>query len=169
MMSTLHERYIDPAFVYRYTHGPRMVLSKEEAMLRGINCVSLVHLVLKDLFDYQLPPDLDCYELYNDQEHMSPVADVERMQAGDLVWFGRQNPAVEPEDFRPVYQNGQLLNWSEFPVRHVAIYTGEYSDDHLLLHSTYIEGTNVVWPLFRFANYARYRKMYGISRLRNVA
>jgi len=168
-MNRFLDQYLDPSFVYKYTHGPDVVRSRYDALRRGINCVSLAHLALNDLFDYQLPNELDCYELYTDSEHFESVADLECMRIGDLVWFGREATNIDPENFIPIYQDRQLLNWEDFPIRHVAIYTGEYDEDYLLLHSTHLEGTNAVWPLSRFASYAAYRKLYGISRLKNAA
>lgn len=167
-MNRLLKEYLDSSYVYQYIQGPNRVRSKYDALRQGINCVSLAHLALKDLFAYQLPPELDCFELYNDHDHFQPVANLENMQTGDLVWFGRQSPKIEPEDFIPMYQDGHLLNWPEFPVRHIAIYTGEFDEDYLLLHSTEFEGTNVVWPLVKFENYPRYRKLYGITRLKHA-
>lgn len=165
-MNKLLEQYLNPAFVYRFTHNPNVVHSRQDAIRHGINCISLAHLALKDLFNHQLLPELGCAELYNDKEDFHPVEDFESMQVGDLVWFGQTNPKIEPEEFVPYYQGGQLLNWADFPVKHVAIYTGVHNEDYLLLHSTHLEGTNVIWPLAKFSSYERYKRIYGISRLK---
>ena len=168
-MSPQLEQYLDNAYVYRFSHGPNIVQSREDALRYGINCVSLAHLALKDLFDYQLPPTLMFSELYGDHEHFRQVETLEQMQRGDLVWFGLADPKIEPAKFEPRYEDGQLVNWADFPVKHIAISTGERNDDYQLLHSTHVEGTNVVWPLARFAEYKNYRKLYGITRLKNAA
>ena len=166
-MNKLLETYIDPQYVYKFTQGPDVVRSREDALRDGINCISLAHLALRDLFDYELPAELFCLELYYDREHFTEVGGLENMQAGDLVWLGLASPTVEIEDFVPRYKNGRLTNWSESPVKHAAIFTGEkdQSSDHLLLHSTPYEGTNAVWPLKMFSRHKRYRKVYGITRL----
>lgn len=169
-MNRLLEPYIDPAFEYRFTQGPDVVQSREDAIRYGINCVSLAHLALKDLFEYRLPPDLMCAELHMDREHFVNVNNLQDMQTGDLLWFGIEEPAVAVDDFVPHYVDGQLVNWIDFPVKHVAIYTGEKNEDndYLLLHSTHVEGTNVIWPLAKFAGYQKYEKLYGITRLKAV-
>ena len=169
MINTL-EQYIDPTYVYRFTHGPNIVDTREAALRKGINCVSLAHLALKDLFEYSLPADLLCSELYNDREHFRSVAKSETTQTGDLVWFGLENPKTEIAEFVPQYRDGELLNWLDYPIKHVAIHTGERDKqgDYLLLHSTSIVGTNTIWPLRRFANYERYRKLYGFTRLKKA-
>jgi hypothetical protein len=97
------------------------------------------------------------------------VGDHDALRLGDLVWFGVEEPAIETHEFQPLYENGQLVNWSDFPVKHVAISTGESNDgDPLLLHSTSIAGTNVIWPMSSFATYRRYRKHYGVTRLKAI-
>jgi hypothetical protein len=59
-----------------------------------------------------------------------------------------------------------LANFSDFPVKHVAICTGTREDgDHLLLHASSADGTNALWPLGKFAGYDRYRRIYAIRRL----
>lgn len=168
-MNQLLERYVDPAYIYRFSQNPNSVRSRQDAIQYGINCVSLAHLALKDLFDYQLPPELDCFELYTDKEHLQPVANLAEMQTGDFVWFGWPNPKTKPEDFIPIYRDGQLLNWTDFPVNHVAIFSGDVMEDYMLLHANHIDCTNAIWPLARFSQYERYRKLYGINRLRNAA
>lgn len=92
------------------------------------------------------------------------MADIRR---GDLAWFGTENADIEPEVFVPVYKDGALTNWADFPIKHAAIHTGEADEagNPLLLHSTHVEGTNTVWPLPKFAIYRKYRKLYGITRL----
>lgn len=168
-MNRLLEHYIDPAFEYKFTQGPDVVRNREDAIRYGINCVSLAHLALKDLFEYRLPPDLMCAELHMDREHFVSVGNLQDIQTGDLVWFGIEEPAVTVDEFESYYIDGQLVNWADFPVKHVAIYTGEKGEDneYLLLHSTHIEGTNVVWPISKFASYQKYQKLYGVTRLKS--
>lgn len=167
-MSTL-EQYLDPAFVYSFWQGPQAVRSVEQALNEGINCVALAHLVIDSLFEYRLPADLDCFELFTDTFHLDEVASLSDMQDGDLIWFGVEESLTEVEDFVPVFQDGLLVNWRDFPVKHVGIFTGRSENgEPLILHSTSVEGTNVVWPLSRFNGYARYRKIYGVKRLKTV-
>lgn len=160
-------RYLNPAFSYAFHQGPGQVRSVEDAMASGLNCISLAHLVLRDLFQQQLPSELHCAEMYRDQERFRPVAEVADARQGDLFWFGIGNPAIDPHAFEPVYADGVLLNWRAFPVKHVAIFTGEFGDEDnpLLLHASYQEGTTAVWPLDKFGEHSRYERLYGITRL----
>ncbi len=166
-MSDVLERYIDPSYVYRFTQGPDVVQTREDALRDGINCISLAHLALKDIFDYQLPSELQCAEMYLDKHRFTQVDGLAEMRRGDLVWFGIDKAAIQPEEFEPIYEEGALINWSDFPIKHATIHTGEYDidDNPLLLHSTHVEGTNTIWPLPKFAEYQKYRKLYGITRL----
>ncbi len=166
-MSDVLDRYINPSYVYRFSQGPDVVQTTEDALKNGINCISLAHLALKDIFDYQLPSELQCAEMYLDTDRFTKVDSIAEMRRGDLVWFGIDKATIEPEEFTPVYENGALTNWSDFPIKHAAIHTGDADIDGnpLLLHSTHVEGTNTIWPLPKFAVYQKYRKLYGISRL----
>lgn len=160
------QRYVDPAFVYDFDRGPVMVPDEEAARREGLNCVALAYLVVEGLYRCRLSPRQHCYETFSDTERFVTVPSLPDMQTGDLVWFGHTHS--QPVDsFVPQYNaNGYLLNWRESPVSHVAIYTGQQEDnDYLLLHATDIAGTNVIWPLQRFATYPRYEQIRRVSRL----
>jgi hypothetical protein len=160
-------RYLDPAFRYVRSQIPARARSREDALREGLNCVALAHLVTRDLFGYTLPAWYQSLELVRDLAHFEAVPDQDSMQAGDLVWLGTDQPLVSLDEFVPRYRGDELLNFSDFPVNHVAICTGARADgDHLLLHASTVDGTNALWPLRRFDNYARYRRMYAIRRLR---
>ncbi|ADP79988.1 hypothetical protein [Pseudofrankia inefficax] len=166
-MDDVFRTYLDPAFRYEWSRGPARVASRAEALRGGLNCVALAHLVLQDLFGHRLPASLRSLEMFRDRAHFEPVPAQARPRAGDLVWFGVADPPVPPEEFVPRYRDGELLNFRDFAVNHVAIHTGDrVGDDFLLLHASSTEGTNALWPLRRFADYPRYARTYGIRRLR---
>jgi cell wall-associated NlpC family hydrolase len=167
-MREILDAYIDEGYVYRFMNGPRFVRTKQEAKIRGINCISLAHFVLKDLFNIELPAELDCYELYTERALFEEVA-AEQMATGDLLWFGWSNPKIPIENFVPKYSGSNLANYQDRAVTHVGIYTGEQDEvnDPQILHSSPVEGTNAIWPLRRFSDYPRYSKLYGITRLKN--
>jgi hypothetical protein len=160
-------RYLDPAFRYVRSQAPAQVRSRDDALREGLNCVALAHLVTRDLFGYTLPAWYQSLELVRDLAHFEPVPDQDRMQAGDLVWLGVDRPAVSLDEFVPRYRGDELLNFDDFPVNHVAICTGtQDAGDHVLLHASTVDGTNALWPLRRFDDYDRYRRIYAIRRLR---
>lgn len=170
-------QYLDPAFTYRFTGGPEVVRSKRDAWEDGLNCIALSHLVLSDLFDYALPPELHCAEMYTDNSHfthlpnLAPgVPDLTAMRRGDLVWFGRDDAPIAPEEFEPAYREGKLVNWADFPVKHTAIFTGLHdsrSHSPLLMHATHHEGGVAVWPLSAFGTgeFKRYERLFDVTRL----
>jgi hypothetical protein len=160
-------RYLDPAFRYVRSQVPALVRSREDALREGLNCVALAHLVTRDLFGYTLPAWYQSLELVRDLAHFEPVPDRDRMQAGDLVWLGADRPLVSLDEFVSRYRGDELLNFGDFPVNHVAICTGTHrGGDHVLLHASTVDGTNALWPLRKFDNYERYRRIYAIRRLR---
>ena len=142
--------------------------SRADAARGGVNCVALAHLVIRDLFGAQLPPELQSFELFNDLADFEAVPAGYGLEAGDLVWFGRDQPGVALRAFTPRYVAGELVNFDDFPVNHVAICTGSRDDagDYLLLHASSREGTNSAWPMRRFLGYDRYRRVYATTRLR---
>jgi hypothetical protein len=40
-MANVPERYVNPAYVHKFTQGPDVVKDNEDALRYGINCVSL--------------------------------------------------------------------------------------------------------------------------------
>lgn len=166
-MNNAFERYVDPSFVYKFMQGPDKVLDEHTARTQGVNCISLAHLAMRDLFGYSLPTSLHCYEMFSDTSHFKTVESIDFLEPGDLMWFGLRHPGIPIDQYQPQYdERGTLVNWRDNPVKHVAIYTGEQAnDDYLMLHATNIEGTNAVWPLQKFASFKRYERVYRISRL----
>jgi hypothetical protein len=161
------EPYIDPEFEYSFLAGPDAVCTPHQALQRGINCISIAHFVLKDLFDTELPTTLGCAELCTDREMFQEVTG--DLAVGDLLWFGiGASDEIKPQDFVPIYDgNRNLVNWHDFPVKHVAINTGELLEgEPLLLHSSDYVGTNAIWPLRDFGERYRYQKQYGATRLK---
>ena len=163
-MDEVFSRYLDPAFRYVWSQNPARVRSRQDALRDGLNCVALAHLVTRDLSGYTLPAWFQSLELARDLTHFEAVPDPERMRVGDLVWFGVDQPRVGLDEFVPQYEDDELVNGRDVPVKHVAICTG--SGDSLLLHASSVDGTNALWPLRRFSDYDRCRRIYVIRRLR---
>lgn len=166
----MHEvflRYLDPAFRYVKSQIPARVRSRDDALREGLNCVTLAHLVTQDLFGYTLPAWYQSLELVRDLALFEQVSGQGQMRAGDLVWLGADRPLVSLDEFVPQYCGGELLNFGDFGVNHVAICTGtREAGDHVLLHASTVDGTNALWPMRRFDAHAGYRRIYAIRRLR---
>lgn len=152
-----------PELRYALHNGPDVVKSLEDARQLGLNCIALAHLALRNL-GIKLPARLRCYELFYDRRFFEPVDSPDQAEAGDLFFFGRTNPKVSVENFQPVFEDGYLANWRDFPITHVGINTGETDGELQILHATHIEGTATIWPLRRFSDYSRYQMLYKITR-----
>lgn len=161
------DQYTSPGYPYVFSAGPGVAHDWKQALTRGINCVSLLHLVLKDFFGITLPSELQSYEMTIDQKYFDQVPANHPLAIGDVVAFGIQDPAVSLDSFRPRYHKNELANWSEFPIKHFAVYIGSVpGEEALMLHATPIEGSVVVWPLSKFKEYAQYEKLYYTRRLK---
>jgi hypothetical protein len=68
-------RYLDPAFRYAKSQNPARVRCRDDALRDGLNCVALAHLVIRDLFGYTLPAQLQALELVRDLEHFDAIPD----------------------------------------------------------------------------------------------
>lgn len=161
------ERYVDPDCTYDFWLRPQDVPDLQTAQQKGMNCVVLAHLVMKEMFDYELPPDLRCTEMFLDSTHFVRTEfNAEQLRPGDLVWFGRAASRVSAEQFKPSYdQSGHMQNWRDFPVNHVGIYVGrDAQDEAQILHSVARENTTL-WPLRKFGQVPRYSIVWGSSRL----
>ena len=123
-MDEVFSRYLDPAFRYVWSQNPARVRSRQDALRDGLNCVALAHLVTRDLSGYTLPAWFQSLELARDLTHFEAVPDPERMRVGDLVWFGVDQPRVGLDEFVPQYEDDELVNGRDVPVKHVAICTG---------------------------------------------
>jgi hypothetical protein len=165
-------RYLDPAFRYVWSQNPARVRTRQDALRNGLNCVTLAHLVTRDLFGCTLPARFQSLELARDLAHFEPVTGAGTMRVGDLVWFGVERPRAGLDEFVPRYDGDELMNGGDVPVKHVAICAGPRDDggrddgDRLMLHASSVDGTNALWPLRRFRDYDRYRRIYVIQRLR---
>lgn len=159
------EKYTKPPIDYKFELGPTQVRSHDQARQVGANCMVIGQLGIYETYGVMPPPHLDFYESYVDRRYFSSVRAVSDMVAGDLVWFGLEDPALELDDFTPRFSNGDLANWDEFPVKHVGVYTGGAKEgDPLILHGCWYEGGTAVWPLSKFKSYPKYAKIYGASR-----
>lgn len=163
------EAFLDPRFCYVFSQNPARVRSKSDAIAAGLNCIALAHLVIADLFGFQLPAELQSLELSSDDAHFESLGWPTDLASGDLIWLGTNQPLIDLAEFTPRYDGNNLLNFNEFPINHVAIATGERREgDALLLHASPIDGTNALWPLHRFIEHERYGRIYKVMRLRDA-
>ncbi len=162
------DRYTQPNLQYRFTSGPEVVRTFEDAFVNGINCVSLAHLVLKDTYGLDLPSTHHSYEMFHDTKRFERLP-IDRAQPLDLVWFGTTNDPDEIGAFQPEFEGNELVNWNECPVKHVGVLVGTTEGgEPEILHATDITRGVVVWPLGQFALYGRYKYVCGVSRVNTI-
>lgn len=163
-MSDVLSRLAQAEIVYDWWRGPQEVRSIEDAVANGANCVALAHLAIGTAV---LSPKLHCFEMVGDRQRFETVKDLNDLRPADLFWFGQDVPEDVLAAFEPQYNQDQwLLNWQDNPVNHVAIFTGyrDHGGEPLLLHASPEDGRNAIWPLAKFAQYPRYKKLWRVSR-----
>lgn len=168
---SVFNHYINQDYPYKFSHGPDLVRSRDDAR-NGLNCIALAHMVLKDMFGKDLPGYMKCYETFTNDQQFENVARIEDAQAGDLVWFGVANPKISLDQFVPEYKGDVLVNWADFPIEHVGVFTGEFNEDgqHLILHASKYERTKPAkWTIAQFKEKPEYSEIYGIQRLKDTS
>lgn len=169
MHLTGFERYLNAPYTYKYEADQHQVRTHEDALVKGINCKSLLHIVVGDLLNIQLPVTYGVYELYADTHYTSEIDSLEEVQPADVLFFGYDKPKETTSSFVPEYNGHDITNWAEFPVNHMGMVAilGSKPDEHQILHASQEDGTTVLWPLHRFGTYSRQAKIHGIRRLKN--
>lgn len=122
----------------------------------ALNCIALVHLVLRREFRAWLPTGMWAVEIKEDQEFLKTVQEDSR--AGDIFVFGETDPRRRDPG------NSQVF--------HVTLNTGEFDKkgNPLLLHTTDLNGSSsTIWPLREFGRYKRYERLYAVKRHKALA
>jgi len=161
--------YLNDTYLYEFKHWPDTIHTQQEALARGLNCVSLAHLIDKSLFGIDLPESLRCIELFYENPYYTTVNSVQDLQIGDLMFVAAKGEQEKIDIFIPRYdEQGNLLNGSEFPHMHIAIYAGEKDEqvDPLFIHANWIDKKVSLWPLRKFREYPRYEEIYAIKRIK---
>jgi hypothetical protein len=104
------------------------------------NCKDVGHQALRQLRGIYLPPETQIVEAFFSPDAPAPlfsrVHPTEQLRIGDWIMLGRP-AATSPRRFEPSYDaSGNLTNWDDFDVNHLAVYLGEFGSDSLVLHAT---------------------------------
>lgn len=152
---------------YNYECGPDVVSSIETALTKGINCVSLAHILLSDFYHVHLTSNFKCIEMFYHNNFLRNITDEEEFVLGDILFFGKEGLTELFANYIPRYNEGTLVNGSDFPGLHVGIYTGNKTTETipLIIHASFIDKGVSVWPLDKFLQYPRYKKIYAVKRL----
>lgn len=167
MLHPAFQHFAEGVFRYRFTSGPDVVQTPEQALEHGLNCVALAHLLLKALRGCHLPPQCQAIEMYSPNPHLQVVASLQEVQMGDVIFVGRAGMQAALDVFVPRYDAaGGLTNWREFPGLHLCVYTGERDadDSPLFIHVNGQDDGVAVWSLARIQQHPRYAALYAIKR-----
>jgi hypothetical protein len=138
------ERKLEPILSagHRYDFGqtPANFFAAAPEQHTTTNCKNVGHQALRQLRGICLPYDTQIVEAYFSPDTSAPlfgrVHPTGQLRIGDWIMLGRLATA-SPRHFEPVYDDrGDLLNWDEFDVNHLAVYLGEFRGDSLVLHAT---------------------------------
>ena len=167
MLHPAFQRFIEGDFHYRFASGPDVVQTPEQALEHGLNCVALVHLLLKALWGCHLPLDCQSIEMYYPNPHLQVVSSLQEMQMGDVIFVGRAGMQAALDAFVPRYDpTSRLTNWREFPGLHLCVYTGLHDADGspLFIHANGQDNGVAIWSLARIQQHPRYAVLYAIKR-----
>lgn len=131
---------------YCFEKGPDKALDLTTARREGANCQAFAHLIQAELGS-PLPLDALSKEIFEDDSRFSSVS-LDEIEGGEIFLFGRE----QEKDPRKL---------------HKAVYTGlrDEGGDPLIIHSNGVDGKSSMWPLRRFAEVERYKKLYAIKRI----
>ncbi len=143
-----YEKYI--GIPYRKENGPHVLTpgSTHEYQIDGLNCQTLVHVLLREVMQVQLPLGMWSQEIFEDTQFLDFIPQDVPIYEGDIFLFSSQEE-LNPKNY------------------HLAYFTGEYDSLHepLLIHANFLSSV-VVWPLSRFLSLRRYEVQRAVKRLK---
>lgn len=167
-MHEVIQDFLRGQYHYNFHATPVKIKSREEAQREGLNCGTLVHLLIREIFGIHLPIRLMCLEMFYDTQYLRTITDDETMTLGDIMFVGRLDITNHLQAFTPNYApDGTFANWEEHPKLHLTLFTGIYEGgDPLFVHANQFDQGIALWPLSHFARYWSYETCYAIRRLR---
>ncbi len=183
-MNCVFESYLESGLGYTFANGPDVIQTREDAAKKGLNCIALVHLLIRDLFDVELPKNLKSWEMFKDNPYFKDVDSTFSIKMGDIFFFGKSTLPSYAPFYKPIFnEDRELLNGSvgdmiidgRYTGVHLAMYTGEDdgANDPLIIHSSKNvnlpdpNGINsiAIWPLSDFVTHKNYAVVHAIKRL----
>lgn len=175
-MNSVFQAFLTSGFVYNYQNGPNVITSEEQALREGVNCIGLMHLLLKSLFNITLPLNLRVLEIYNDNPYFKTVNSLEDIKTGDILFLGRKDLPEYIGLYKPHFdEQKNLVNEDEgkeivgdkHAGYHTVMFTGEKDDIGKPLVIDIQKATNniKVWRLNELMANEKYEKLYKIKRV----
>ena len=170
-MHKTFEKYLNSSLRYEKLSGPDKVSSFDDAKKYGLNCGALVHILIKELFNFKLPKELMCIELSYDQKYFKDVTKSKNIKRGDISILAKEGISHLFEPFKGEYiSTEKIYDISKHPRIHLLMYTGESNSNGspLLIHSNPLsENAIEIAPIENILKNKNYKKEYKRCRLRD--
>ncbi|MBI4033109.1 MAG: hypothetical protein HY377_01130 [Candidatus Blackburnbacteria bacterium] len=174
-MNSVFNQFLNKGFKYNFQNGPDVITSEEQALEQGVNCIGLMHLLLKALFDVKLPRNLRVLEIYNENPYFKTIASIDNLEMGDILFLGKRELSDYISQYIPQYdENKQLTNENEGSTiigdkhagYHTVMYVGEKDSEGfpLVIDIEKITDAVKVHSLERLMENPRYEVLYKIKR-----
>lgn len=159
-MDHIYDRFL--GLPYDYGRGPDVVTDREQAK-SGLNCVALIHLIYKDVFNVFLDPSLRAIELYYPNDDFTDLPLDSQKVVGDIVFLSRDGIEDVLKTYRPEFDySGNLLGKCPF---HLAMYIGDNAKgERSFIHANCIDKNVGVWTESRIRSYIRYSTLFALKR-----
>jgi hypothetical protein len=175
-MNVAFQSFLDQRYRYDYKNGPNIVTSEEQALQERINCIGLMHLLLKRLFNIKLPSNLRVLEIFDDNPYFKTVRSISELKLGDILFLGRKELPQYLKQYKPKYdENKKLINEMEgkeiigdkYAGYHTVMSTGEKDTDGQPLVIDIQKDTDKVnvWSLKELMANEKYENLYKIKRV----
>ncbi len=175
-MNLLFQSFLSKGYRYSFQNGPNIITSEDQASKLGINCIGLMHLLIKRLFGITLPQNLRVIEIYNENPYFRTVGKEEELRIGDIVFLGRKQLPEYIHLYKPQYdEQKNLINEDEGETMigdkhagyHTVMYTGGKDKDgeQLFIDIEKATGEVKIWTLKELMANEKYEVLYRIKRL----
>lgn len=179
-MNSIFQSFLDKGYRYEYKNGPDIVTNEEQALYEGLNCITLIHLLIKKLFDITLPSHIRIVEIYKENPYFHTIQSIDELKIADVIFLGKKDLPEHLAQYVPrfdVHKNllneeeGKQIIGDKFAGHHIAMYIGEQdsSNDPLFIHIGSIDKTVSIWPLQKFLSREKYSVLYRIKRLNTIS
>jgi len=168
--------FLKGGYAYNFANGPDVITTEAEAAQSGLNCIALIHLLIRRLYDMRLPGNVKGWEMYCDNPYFTQIPSLDDAKLGDVLFCGRQELPAYALAYHPTYNDqreltnqevGDKLIGQQYAGIHLAMYTGDKDDagSPLLIHANKLEGTVAIWPLAKFTSLEQYATIHAVKRV----
>jgi hypothetical protein len=161
---------------YNYQKGPNVIVSEKQAVKEGINCIGLMHLLLKKLFNRTVPDNLRVLEIFHENPYFQTINTLKTIQMGDILFLGKIEISAYIYAYKPIFdrnkhlsneQEGRNIIGKKYAGFHTAMFTGDrdIQGDPLIIDIQKETNKVRIWSLNELMSKEKYRKLYKIKRI----